>query len=59
MEDDADIGLTSAPVVYEPFLKHIKNLGICGIVDSFFLSSFMGSLLLLNHDDGPLWSVEL
>nr|GFA97100.1 hypothetical protein [Tanacetum cinerariifolium] len=37
--------------VYDPCSQHIKNLGICGLKDSFFMGSYKESLLLLDHLD--------
>ncbi|GKD92919.1 hypothetical protein Tco_1372756, partial [Tanacetum coccineum] len=42
--------------VYDPSSQQIKNLGISGLRDSFFMGSYKESLLLLDHSDLHLYS---
>lgn len=37
--------------VYDPCSKQLKNLGISGFEDTFFMGSYKESLLLLDHSD--------
>lgn len=49
-EDSSELG------VYEPCSDHINNLGILGKCHSFFVSSYMETLLLLDQSDGAIYS---
>ncbi|GKD99045.1 probable galacturonosyltransferase 7 isoform X2 [Tanacetum coccineum] len=42
--------------VYDPYSQQIKNLGISGVQDSFFMGSYKESLLLLDHLDSRIYS---
>ncbi|GKA01420.1 probable galacturonosyltransferase 7 isoform X2 [Tanacetum coccineum] len=41
--------------VYDPCSQQIKNLGISGLNDSFFMGSYKESLLLLDHLDSHIY----
>nr|GEU50562.1 hypothetical protein [Tanacetum cinerariifolium] len=48
----------SALGVYEQCSEHINDLGIYGIEDTFFMTFYKESLLLLDHSDGCVYPNE-
>ncbi|GKD51657.1 hypothetical protein Tco_1280633 [Tanacetum coccineum] len=48
-------GKDSALEVYDRFSQHMNNLTIYGLTDSFFISSYKETLLLLDHLDSCVY----
>ncbi|GJU89066.1 hypothetical protein Tco_1301489, partial [Tanacetum coccineum] len=51
--EESDLSVLEA---YEPWSEHMTNLGIYGVDGSFFMDSYVETLLLLDHSDGFVYS---
>ncbi|GJW44360.1 probable galacturonosyltransferase 7 isoform X2 [Tanacetum coccineum] len=54
-ESEKRDGMCTTLNVYDPCSQQIKNLGISGVQDSFFMGSYKESLLLLDHLDSRIY----